>query len=82
MPESPYITEIRRAVQALCAEFPGEYCREKDQAQAYPGEFVDAPISTNLMLSYAASDPARTDAYRPCVEKSGAVGLDAPEEGA
>lgn len=54
MPESPDITEIRCAVQPLCAEFPGEYGREKDQARAYPGEFVDAPISTNLMLSYAA----------------------------
>ncbi|HNN55919.1 MAG TPA: acyl-CoA dehydrogenase family protein, partial [Novosphingobium sp.] len=33
---------IRRAVQALCAEFPGEYWREKDRERAYPGEFVDA----------------------------------------
>ena len=36
------IAEIRRAVQALCAEFPGEYWREKDAARAYPEEFVDA----------------------------------------
>ena len=42
MTESEDITEIRRAVQALCAEFPGEYWREKDRGRDYPGEFVDA----------------------------------------
>jgi alkylation response protein AidB-like acyl-CoA dehydrogenase len=40
--ESEDLAEIRRAVQALCAEFPGEYWREKDRERAYPGEFVDA----------------------------------------
>ncbi len=34
--------EIRDAVQQLCAEYPGEYWREKDREQAYPGEFVQA----------------------------------------
>ena len=43
MTESEDIREIRQAVQALCAEFPGEYWREKDRARAYPAEFVDAP---------------------------------------
>jgi acyl-CoA dehydrogenase len=42
MTESEDIAEIRRAVQALCAEFPGEYWREKDRDRAYPDEFVDA----------------------------------------
>ncbi|MBS0482723.1 MAG: acyl-CoA/acyl-ACP dehydrogenase [Proteobacteria bacterium] len=42
MTEADDITEIRRAVQALCGEFPGEYWREKDRDRAYPGEFVDA----------------------------------------
>ncbi|PKB25269.1 alkylation response protein AidB-like acyl-CoA dehydrogenase [Novosphingobium kunmingense] len=42
MTESEDIAEIRRAVQALCAEFPGDYWREKDRERAYPGEFVDA----------------------------------------
>jgi len=42
MTESEDIIEIRRAVQALCGEFPGEYWREKDRDRAYPGEFVDA----------------------------------------
>jgi alkylation response protein AidB-like acyl-CoA dehydrogenase len=42
MIEREDITEIRRAVQALCAEFPGEYWRAKDRDRAYPAEFVDA----------------------------------------
>ncbi|MFN4114511.1 MAG: acyl-CoA dehydrogenase family protein [Sphingomonadaceae bacterium] len=36
------LAEIRRAVRALCNEFPGDYWREKDRERAYPGEFVDA----------------------------------------
>jgi alkylation response protein AidB-like acyl-CoA dehydrogenase len=36
------LQEIRRAVRALCEEFPGEYWREKDRERAYPAEFVDA----------------------------------------
>ena len=42
MDEREDLAEIRRAVRALCAEFPGEYWREKDRERAYPGEFVDA----------------------------------------
>ncbi|HNJ48746.1 MAG TPA: acyl-CoA dehydrogenase family protein [Novosphingobium sp.] len=42
MSEREDLYDIRRAVQALCAEFPGEYWREKDRERAYPGEFVDA----------------------------------------
>jgi acyl-CoA dehydrogenase len=42
MDERDDLAEIRRAVRALCAEFPGEYWREKDRERAYPGEFVDA----------------------------------------
>ena len=33
---------IREEVAKLCADFPGPYWQEKDQARAYPGEFVDA----------------------------------------
>lgn len=40
--DSDVIAEIRRAVQALCADFPGEYWREKDRERAYPTEFVQA----------------------------------------
>ena len=36
------LSEIRRAVRALCADFHGEYWRTKDRERAYPGEFVDA----------------------------------------
>ncbi len=43
--------EIRRAVRALCAEFPGEYWREKDRARAYPGEFVDALTQAGFLAA-------------------------------
>ncbi|MBM85613.1 MAG: acyl-CoA dehydrogenase, partial [Rhodospirillaceae bacterium] len=36
------IIEIRRAVAALCEDFPGEYWREKDRERQYPTEFVQA----------------------------------------
>ncbi|GGD92803.1 acyl-CoA dehydrogenase [Tsuneonella deserti] len=42
MDEREDLAEIRRAVRALCAEFPGEYWRAKDRDRAYPGKFVDA----------------------------------------
>ncbi len=45
------IAEIRRAVQALCAEFPGEYWREKDRERAYPGEFVDALTKAGFLAA-------------------------------
>ena len=35
-------TEIRAEVAKLCAQFPGEYWREKDKHRAYPSEFVAA----------------------------------------
>jgi acyl-CoA dehydrogenase len=34
--------DIRDAVRALCAEFPGEYFREIDESRGYPEQFVDA----------------------------------------
>jgi len=42
MDEREDLAEIRRAVRALCADFPGEYWRAKDREREYPGEFVDA----------------------------------------
>ncbi|WP_218152632.1 acyl-CoA dehydrogenase family protein [Qipengyuania nanhaisediminis] len=36
------LDEIRRAVSAVCSDFPSEYWREKDRERAYPAEFVDA----------------------------------------
>jgi acyl-CoA dehydrogenase len=38
---SAELTEIRRAVQELCAGFPGEYWRDLEPDR-YPGEFVQA----------------------------------------
>lgn len=51
MGESDELTEIRRAVQSLCAEFPGEYWREKDRERAYPGEFVDALTKAGFLAA-------------------------------
>jgi acyl-CoA dehydrogenase len=34
--------DIRDAVRALCADFPGEYHRKIDEERAYPEAFVDA----------------------------------------
>src|SRR5690348_15949398 len=34
--------DIRDAIRALCAEFPGEYFRKIDEARGYPEEFVNA----------------------------------------
>ena len=51
MTERDDIAEIRRAVQALCAEFPGDYWREKDRERAYPGEFVDALTKAGFLAA-------------------------------
>ena len=36
------IVDIRKAVAALCARFPGEYWRGLDRERAYPTDFVQA----------------------------------------
>jgi alkylation response protein AidB-like acyl-CoA dehydrogenase len=51
MTDSDDISEIRRAVQALCADFPGEYWRDKDRERAYPGEFVDALTRSGFLAA-------------------------------
>ena len=51
MTQTDDIAEIRRAVQALCAEFPGEYWRAKDRERAYPGEFVDALTTAGFLAA-------------------------------
>jgi acyl-CoA dehydrogenase len=51
MTESTDISEIRRAVQALCAEFPGSYWQDKDRDRAYPGEFVDALTRSGFLAA-------------------------------
>ncbi len=35
-------SDIRDAVARLCADFPGEYWREKDRHKQYPTEFIEA----------------------------------------
>ena len=42
MNEDRSYPEIRDAVARLCADFPGEYWRDKDRDRAYPAEFVQA----------------------------------------
>lgn len=49
--ESEEITEIRRAVRALCEEFPGEYWRAKDAVREYPAEFVDALTKAGFLAA-------------------------------
>ena len=34
--------DIREAVRRVCADFPQQYWREKDEAEAYPTEFINA----------------------------------------
>jgi len=45
------LAEIRRAVRALCEEFPGEYWREKDRERSYPSEFVDALTQSGFLAA-------------------------------
>ncbi|WP_408609025.1 acyl-CoA dehydrogenase family protein [Allopontixanthobacter sediminis] len=51
MTENEDVTEIRRAVRALCEEFPGEYWRAKDRARDYPAEFVDALTKAGFLAA-------------------------------
>ena len=32
--------ELREAVRRICADFPGEYWRKLEEAEAYPTEFI------------------------------------------
>ncbi len=51
MQEREDLAEIRRAVRALCDEFPGEYWRDKDRDRAYPSEFVDALTKAGFLAA-------------------------------
>ena len=42
MSENRNHADVRAAVARLCADFPGEYWRDKDREKEYPVEFVDA----------------------------------------
>ena len=48
---TPDHEDIRRAVQALCAEFPGEYWRAKDRDRGYPDEFVKALTEAGFLAA-------------------------------
>jgi acyl-CoA dehydrogenase len=49
--ESDELKEIRRAVRALCENFPGEYWREKDRENLYPTEFVRALTEAGFLAA-------------------------------
>ncbi len=54
--ESDEIRAIRDAVRALCADFPGDYWREKDRERAYPTEFVDALTKAGFLAALIPED--------------------------
>jgi len=43
--------EIRDAIRALCAEFPGDYHRKVDEERRYPEEFVNALTKDGWMAA-------------------------------
>jgi len=43
------IAHIRQTVGKICANFPGEYWREKDASKQYPAEFVGALSNAGLL---------------------------------
>ena len=45
------IAQIRAAVRALCAEFPGEYWRELDRERVYPTAFVRAMTEAGFLAA-------------------------------
>ena len=45
------LAEIRAAVAALCARFPGAYWRETDRTRAYPAEFVKALTEAGFLAA-------------------------------
>ncbi|MEE8308065.1 MAG: acyl-CoA dehydrogenase family protein, partial [Gammaproteobacteria bacterium] len=47
--EDDDIQQIRDAVAALCADFPGEYWRELDEKRAYPEAFVTALTESGFL---------------------------------
>ncbi len=51
MQETDEQIEIRRAVRALCDNFPGEYWRAKDRERVYPAEFVDALTDAGFLAA-------------------------------
>src|SRR6202166_2860674 len=48
---SEEIAQIRAAVRALCADYPGEYWRKLDRERAYPAEFVGALTKAGFLAA-------------------------------
>jgi acyl-CoA dehydrogenase len=45
------LVQVREAVRALCAGFPGEYWRQLDRERAYPTEFVAALTKAGFLAA-------------------------------
>jgi len=56
MPVGETYPEIREAVRKLCADFPGDYWREKDRNRDYPTEFVDALTRSGFLAVLIPED--------------------------
>ena len=47
--DKEHLNEIREAVRAVCADFPGEYWRELDRERAYPTAFTRAMTESGFL---------------------------------
>ena len=57
MPKAPdQYQEIRDAMRALCAQFPGEYFRKLDEERGYPDEFVTALTKAGWLAALIPQD--------------------------
>ncbi len=81
MPDDRNHTDVRDAVARLCADFPGEYWRDKDRQKQYPVEFVEALteggyLSVLIPEDYggAGMDIAAACAILEEIQRSGANG--------
>ena len=58
--------DIRDGVRRVCADYPAEYWRDKDEESEYPHEFVDAMTQAGLdaekMEAAVAAEPEKFDA--------------------
>jgi alkylation response protein AidB-like acyl-CoA dehydrogenase len=81
MPDDRNHADVRDAVARLCADFPGEYWRDKDRQKQYPVEFVEALteggyLSVLIPEEYggAGMDIAAACAILEEIQRSGANG--------
>jgi len=81
MPDNRNHADVRDAVARLCADFPGEYWRDKDRHKMYPVEFVEALteggyLSVLIPEEYggAGMDIAAACAILEEIQRSGANG--------